>query len=462
MVETQAHDFDKKEQHSESGLVLFSGSVAHSLTGRTQAPVLNDGVPETNLWGFHILPALRHVKIAVVASGPTAAHYFAISREGVLYGWGRNERGQLGLKHSNNVYNPVIVPNLPPIAAASCARSHSVILSRDGRVFACGENSKGQCGIGRITDQPLTHFHDCKGLRSPACSVSAGLEFSLASCDDGHVYVCGSEEHGQCGTGKTGERIERANKVVFDYEEAFTQLTSMPIFAENVIQVSAGAMHGACLTKSGAVYTWGDGGYGRLGHKSNVDELIPRKVAFFDERNNNGVKKLTCGGTCTYYVTGEGEQTQLLFSGILKKTGEANMFPKPVYDLAGWSIRSIAAGVTATVVAAANTLITWGPSPTYGELGYGDLAPKSSTKPKEVDLLLNTHIIDVATSIGGTVVVLDVGSDTKEGIHARELIDQGKIPDILQQEPEPYAHIVVPRKRPGFAAHNEAKKSKEQ
>jgi hypothetical protein len=171
---------------------------------------------------------------------------------------------------------------------------------------------------------------------------------------------------------------------------------------------------------------------------------------------------LTCGATCTYYIVGDGERTQVFYSGILKKSGEANMFPKPVYDLAGWTIRSLAAGVTATIVAAADTLITWGPSPTYGELGYGETGPKSSTKPKEVDLLTGAHVINVATSIGGTVAVVDVSSNTKEAIHARELISQNKIPELIQAEPEPYAHIVLPKKRPGFASPDSNKKPREE
>lgn len=69
--------------------------------------------------------------------------------------------------------------------------------------------------------------------------------------------------------------------------------------------------------------------------------------------------------------------------GQTKRTGEANMYPKPVQDLTGWNIHHIAAGLTSVIIAADESLIAWGASPTYGELGLGDFT-KSTSVPKEV------------------------------------------------------------------------------
>lgn len=73
--------------------------------------------------------------------------------------------------------------------------------------------------------------------------------------------------------------------------------------------------------------------------------------------------------------------------GVTKKAGECNMYPKPIRDLQGWKVKSVAVGKTSTIVAADDSLITWGPSPTWGELGYGKSGPKSSTKANKVDSL---------------------------------------------------------------------------
>lgn len=72
--------------------------------------------------------------------------------------------------------------------------------------------------------------------------------------------------------------------------------------------------------------------------------------------------------------------------GQTKRTGEANMYPKPIQDLAGWTINSVATGFSSVVVSADDTVIAWGTAPTYGELGFGEAA-KSSSVPKEVSFI---------------------------------------------------------------------------
>ncbi len=60
------------------------------------------------------------------------------------------------------------------------------------------------------------------------------------------------------------------------------------------------------------------------------------------------------------------ENGLLYFWGQNKSSGEATMYPKNVQDLNGWNIRSVACANKSIVVAADDSLISWGPSPTYG------------------------------------------------------------------------------------------------
>lgn len=79
------------------------------------------------------------------------------------------------------------------------------------------------------------------------------------------------------------------------------------------------------------IYSFGFGGVGRLGHAEQKDEMVPRLIKFFDSINK-GVKRIFCGASFTLAIPDTG--TLYLF-GQNKKTGEANMYPKPVQDLAG-------------------------------------------------------------------------------------------------------------------------------
>lgn len=80
--------------------------------------------------------------------------------------------------------------------------------------------------------------------------------------------------------------------------------------------------------------------------------------------------------------------------GLTKRTGEANMYPKPLQDLSGWNVRSVGCSQTSIVVAADESVIAWGASPTYGELGIGEMR-KSSTTPIEVKSLDGVHVNQV-------------------------------------------------------------------
>lgn len=47
------------------------------------------------------------------------------------------------------------------------------------------------------------------------------------------------------------------------------------------------------------VFTWGFGGYGRLGHADNKDEMVPRLLKFF-EGPNKGATAIAAGSTFTF------------------------------------------------------------------------------------------------------------------------------------------------------------------
>lgn len=58
----------------------------------------------------------------------------------------------------------------------------------------------------------------------------------------------------------------------------------------------------------------------------------------------------------------------LFFWGVTNTSRESTMYPKAVQDLCGWKVRSLACGKSSIVIAADDSTISWGPSPTFGEL----------------------------------------------------------------------------------------------
>ena len=109
-------------------------------------------------------------------------------------------------------------------------------------------------------------------------------------------------------------------------------------------------------------------------------------------------------------------------------------------------------GKTSTIVAADDSLITWGPSPTWGELGYGKSGPKSSTKANKVNSLEES---------GEFVKVVMGGSHSLVILKPRDPKFLSKLPVIDQPELDGVAPSGGgSKKRKAGAAGGQTKKKK--
>lgn len=56
------------------------------------------------------------------------------------------------------------------------------------------------------------------------------------------------------------------------------------------------------------VFSWGFGGYGRLGHAEQKDEMVPRLIKLFDFPGR-GASQIYTGYQCSFAVSENGEST---------------------------------------------------------------------------------------------------------------------------------------------------------
>ena len=91
--------------------------------------------------------------------------------------------------------------------------------------------------------------------------MSAGGSHSLAITADGAVWSWGSGDDGRLGHGDT--QLQLLPKKV----EAFA--------GRSVIAVSAGDSHSLAITADGAVWSWGFGTFGMLGHGDEQLQQLP-------------------------------------------------------------------------------------------------------------------------------------------------------------------------------------------
>lgn len=350
----------------------------------------------------HILELPGKVAVSKVFSGPIASHSVAVDAQGRAYAWGWNREGQLGVDSPNEmVYapTPVVGADRKTVVRASCGRHHTGLVCSDGALLTCGLNADGQLGLGRSSKAPARRFAAAP-FSGRCADVACGMNFTLACGADGRLWSCGFPEHGVLGLGSEGKRLERAGKYTFDAASAFTAIS---VFLEvekvpggrriesaiqpppKIAQVRCGREHCLALESHSTagkgkprLFSWGFGGYGRLGHRDQDTELRPRLVAELDQPRHLSVASIECGASCSMAVDTRGA---LYYWGKIPKAqrGEATMYPTMVPDLMNWKTSSASAGAEAVQVAAEGAVVSWGGQP-CGEMALGEDGPKSQIR----------------------------------------------------------------------------------
>ncbi|RWS29333.1 RCC2-like protein [Leptotrombidium deliense] len=412
--ETKSEKTDAVDSSVIAGALLICGGTNWDLTGRKDLPksVKPISTNPRNLWGPHRWR--ERIRIKEVISSCSACHSVIITDKGQTMTFGRNDKGQLGLGDTTTRFEPVFVDALKneKIISAAVGKGHTLFLNDKGVVFATGDNKMGQLGIGTQSSSVLTPTKISYTGR-PVVKMSCGQEFSMIVDAVGGLYSFGSPEYGQLGHNSEGKYFTTGNKISYHCETAPRRIVVyiektreghiIPLDDVSIVDVACGNNHTLAIDTKKRCFSWGFAGYGRLGHSDTKNEMMPRNLKSFDYINR-GVKRIWAGSTFSLALD---ENGNLYFWGQTKSSGEATMYPKSVQDLNGWHIRSVAAANKSIVVAADDSVISWGPSPTYGELGYGENKAKSSTTPQELKLLEGIYIHKISCGYGHTLMIAD-------------------------------------------------------
>jgi len=204
-----------------------------------------------------------HRVVAVSAGG---SHSLALTADGAVWGWGFGDYGRLGHGDYQSQWQPKKIEALAGqrVVAVSAGFTHSLAITADGAVWSWGDGIYGKLGHGDEQIQQLPRKVEAlAGQRVVA--VSAGSAHSLALTADGAVWSWGYGYDGRLG--HSDQQHQPLPKKV----EAFA--------GQRVVAVSAEAMHSLAVTADGAVFTWGKGEAGCLGHGEDLsNQLLPKKV----------------------------------------------------------------------------------------------------------------------------------------------------------------------------------------
>jgi alpha-tubulin suppressor-like RCC1 family protein len=303
---------------------------------------------------------------------------------------------------------------------------------------------KKQMKKGDAEDDKLTPV---KALVTNGKSASCGAEFTAVVTRDGEVFTYGLPQYGQLGHGTDHEYNTSASsiKIVYEPQPHPKRVVANGFGERKIVKLACGTNHVACFDDAGKIWTWGNGGYGRLGHRVQKDEFAPKMVEIQGgDRNLVPADAVLGAGSTSTFVSAL--QGQMYAFGKLKTTGDNTMYPVPLMDLQGWVLRDFACGSVTFAGCAEKSAVTWGGG-AYGELGYGPKGKKSSANPDLVPSLEGKTTRRVACGNGYTLFLVD-----KED--AKDLPAFTPGPD---QEPKP---AVGAKTKAGAAKGGAAKKAK--
>ena len=287
-----------------------------------------------------------------------------VDHEGFIWSFGLNNAGQLGTGNNTNFNVPQRIEDIPPVLSVSCGYAHILIITRDSNLWSCGYNEFGQLCLGN----ERTHIKLQKTSFSNISKISAGAHHSLFENDKEEIFSCGYNLFGQCGLGH------------FDSPQITPIL--IPNLPSNIVQFVCGCHHNLFLDSEGNVYSVGNNKYGQQGLGHNTNQNVLSKIP-----NIPPILTISCVLSSSYLI--DFERNLWSFGandhGQLGHGDETSLnAPKVINTLK--DIQQISYGSSAShcIVKNSQNQIFFIGNNTHGQIGTGD-TQKSVSIPKEID-----------------------------------------------------------------------------
>jgi len=198
----------------------------------------------------------------IVAIAPGNHHTCALTSEGGVKCWGRNQVGQLGNGSTVNSGTPVNVTGLGAgVTAISSNGDHTCALTDTGGVKCWGYNQYGQLGNGESANYRTTPV-DVSGLASGVVAVSAGSDHTCAVLSDGSGRCWGLNNYGQAGNNTSGNAW--LGPVHVCASGSGFGCTDGSVLS-GIARIAAGGLHTCAVVTGGALKCWGSNFNGQLG-----------------------------------------------------------------------------------------------------------------------------------------------------------------------------------------------------
>lgn len=198
----------------------------------------------------------------VIKIGTGNLQNVALDAKGRVWQWGSNAGGAFGNTSQPVFYKPVIMmKNVKDIYAS---QNCTFALKNDGSLWAWGQKAYG---ILSEKTSRSSYSSDCYKIMDNVVTVKAAEYRDLygALKEDGTLWLWGSFEYGQLGSGQVGDGVREMP------DDPDVQITPQQVPLEHVKDFSLGMFSSAALLEDGSLWTWGNNEYGQIGNGSSGD-----------------------------------------------------------------------------------------------------------------------------------------------------------------------------------------------
>ncbi|CAA9988755.1 guanidine nucleotide exchange factor, putative [Plasmodium knowlesi strain H] len=208
-------------------------------------------------------------KIVKIACGYN--YTLALNERGLLYGWGANDKSQLGVGVNKDFYEPVLIKSLNKVIDVYAGHDHSACIVnnsfdendlkensnhlhidkenilQEGDLYTWGSAESGKVGLGVDYTQGVILLPRRINLKSKIQKCSLGYNHTLILTDSGDLYACGSSS-----SGKLGVRDDNISYMVSTPKKVHIDPR---IYIKEMV---AGATYSMILSMDGFIYIWGE------------------------------------------------------------------------------------------------------------------------------------------------------------------------------------------------------------
>jgi alpha-tubulin suppressor-like RCC1 family protein len=204
------------------GEVLTTGAGSYGRLG-------NGETSEDSLY-FDSVEILQDGNVTQIAGGKSFT--LALTKEGVVYGWGRNHKGQLGtgfgmavdMYSMEQIPTPIDADELinRTVTKIAAGSNHAACITTSGELFWWGMSLN------------LEPVRVAEVLHTKIIDVACGQDYTMALSEDNHIYIWGSGKTGVLGVGSGTKNLNQAQMI-------------KSLAEKEVTSISAGWIHAACL-----------------------------------------------------------------------------------------------------------------------------------------------------------------------------------------------------------------------